>query len=126
MQRFAVALLAAALSAAAADADTRAVALVVTDAQGFGFEGPNALLDTLVEAVESLGRESGRRRALVSVSGAGAGHTTLSPGDVSSQVRKGGAQVLGVMCESLPTVPRQIDVRFARTGLRGRVAVDSP
>jgi len=195
MQRFAVALLAAALSAAAADADTRAVALVVTDAQGafvpdvradevsvlengevrelasferderrlavvlvldtstgaarvfrgqafdavaaflsrlpagskctlwttgdhprkigvlegerpevekkvaqgFSFEGPNALLDTLVEAAEALGRESGRRRALVSVSGAGAGHTTLSPGDVSSQVRKGGARVLGVM-----------------------------
>jgi hypothetical protein len=299
MQRFAVALLAAALSAAAADADTRAVALVVTDAQGafvpdvradevrvlengevrelasferderrlavvlvldtstgaarvfrgqafdavaaflsrlpagskctlwttgdhprkigvlegerpevdkkvaqgFSFEGPNALLDTLVEAAEALGRESGRRRALVSVSGAGAGHTTLSPGDVSSQVRKGGALVLGVMYregesggagslmgldvprdvanltivgagdhervlsglaratggrfESVPTVlgvsrlleslgtelggqyrlryagsdakgPRQIDVRLARTGLRWRVAIDSP
>jgi len=299
MQRFAVALLAAALSAAAADADTRAVALVVTDAQGafvpdvradevsvlengevrelasferderrlavvlvldtstgaarvfrgqafdavaaflsrlpagskctlwttgdhprkigvlegerpevekkvaqgFSFEGPNALLDTLVEAAEALGRESGRRRALVSVSGAGAGHTTLSPGDVSSQVRKGGARVLGVMYregesggagslmgldvprdvanltivgagdhervlsglaratggrfESVPTVlgvsrlleslgaelggqyrlryagsdakgPRQIDVRLARTGLRWRVAIDSP
>ena len=299
MQRFAVALLAAALSAAAADADTRAVALVVTDAQGafvpdvradevrvlengevrelasferderrlavvlvldtstgaarvfrgqafdavaaflsrlpagskctlwttgdhprkigvlegerpevekkvaqgFSFEGPNALLDTLVEAAEALGRESGRRRALVSVSGAGAGHTTLSPGDVASQVRKGGARVLGVMYregesggagslmgldvprdvanltivgagdhervlsglaratggrfESVPTVlgvsrlleslgtelggqyrlryagsdakgPRQIDVRLARTGLRWRVAIDSP
>ena len=299
MQRFAVALLAAALSAAAADADTRAVALVVTDAQGafvpdvradevrvlengevrelasferderrlavvlvldtstgaarvfrgqafdavaaflsrlpagskctlwttgdhprkigvlegerpevekkvaqgFSFEGPNALLDTLVEAAEALGRESGRRRALVSVSGAGAGHTTLSPADVSSQVRKGGARVLGVMYregesggagslmgldvprdvanltivgagdhervlsglaratggrfESVPTVlgvsrlleslgaelggqyrlryagsdakgPRQIDVRLARTGLRWRVAIDSP
>ena len=66
-------------------------------AQGFGFEGPNALLDTLVEAAEALGRESGRRRALVAVSGAGAGHTSFSPGDVSSQVRKGGARVLGVM-----------------------------
>jgi hypothetical protein len=66
-------------------------------AQGFGFEGPNAFLDALVEAAESLGRESGRRRALVAVSGAGAGHTSFSPGDVTSQVRKGGARVLGVM-----------------------------
>jgi len=66
-------------------------------AQAFGLEGTNALLDTLVEAAESLARESGRRRALVVVSGAGAGHTTLSPGDVSSQVRKGSARVLGVM-----------------------------
>jgi hypothetical protein len=66
-------------------------------AQGFGLEGPNALLDTLVEAGESLGRESGQRRALVAVSGAGAGHTTFSPGDVSSRVRKGGARVLAVM-----------------------------
>jgi hypothetical protein len=66
-------------------------------AQGFGFEGPNTLLETLVEAAESLGRESGRRRALVAVSGAGAGHTSFTPGDVSSQVRKGGARVLGVM-----------------------------
>jgi hypothetical protein len=65
--------------------------------QGFGLDGPNALLDTLVEAAESLGRESGRRRALVAVSGAGAGHTTFSPGDVSSQVRKAGGRVLGVM-----------------------------
>jgi hypothetical protein len=66
-------------------------------AQGFGLEGPNALLDTLVDAAESLGRESGRRRALVAVSGAGAGHASLSPGDVMSQVRKAGARVLGVM-----------------------------
>jgi VWFA-related protein len=66
-------------------------------AQGFGLEGPNALLDALVEAAESLGRESGRRRALVAVTGAGAGHTTFSPGDVSSQVRRAGGRVLGVM-----------------------------
>jgi len=66
-------------------------------AQGFGLEGSNALLDALVEAAEPLGRESGRRRALVAVSGAGAGHTSFSPGDVSSQVRKAGARVLGVM-----------------------------
>lgn len=170
-------------------------------AQGFGLDGPNALLDTLVEAGESLGRESGQRRALVAVSGAGAGHTTFSPGDVSSQVRKGSARVLAVMYregesgrsgslrgldvrrddanltivgsgdhervlsglaratggrfESVPTTlgasrllesigaelagqyrlryvgsdtkgPRQVDVRLARTGVRWRVAVDSP
>jgi VWFA-related protein len=170
-------------------------------AQGFGLEGPNALLDTLVEAAESLGRESGRRRALVAVSGAGAGHTTFSPGDVSSQVRKAGGRVLGVMYreggsggagslrgldvqrddanltmvgpadhervlsglaratggrfEPVPTTlgvtrllesigaelagqyrlryqgsdtkgSRQVDVRLARTGVRWRVAVDTP
>lgn len=66
-------------------------------AQGFGLEGTNTLLDTLVDAAESLGREAGRRRALVAVSGAGAGHTNLSPGDVTSRVRKAGARVLGVM-----------------------------
>ena len=66
-------------------------------AQGFGLEGPNALLDTLVDAADSLGRESGRRRALVAVSGAGAGHASLSPGEVMSQVRKAGARALGVM-----------------------------
>jgi VWFA-related protein len=66
-------------------------------AQGFGLEGPNALLDTLAETAESLARESGRRRALVAVTGAGAGHTSLSPGDVMSQVRKAGARVLGAM-----------------------------
>jgi hypothetical protein len=66
-------------------------------AQGFGVDGGNTLLDTLVDAAESLGRESGQRRALVAVSGAGAGHTNLSPGDVSSRVRKAAARVLGVM-----------------------------
>ena len=66
-------------------------------AQGFGGDGGNTLLETLVDAADALGRESGRRRALVAVSGAGAGHTTLSPGDVSSRVRRAGARVLGVM-----------------------------
>jgi hypothetical protein len=65
--------------------------------RGFGFEGTNALLDTLVESAESLGREAGRRRALVVVTGAGAGHSSFSPGDVSSRVRRPGARVLGVM-----------------------------
>jgi hypothetical protein len=170
-------------------------------AQGFGLEGPNALLDALVEAAESLGRESGRRRALVALTGAGAGHTTFSPGDVASRVRSAGGRVLGVLYreggsggagslrgldvprddanltmvgpadherilsglaratggrfESVPTTlgvtrlldsmggelagqyrlryagsdakgPRQVDVRLARTGVRWRVAVDSP
>lgn len=66
-------------------------------AQGFGFDGTNTLLDTLVDAAFALGRESGRRRALVAVSGAGAGHTNLSPGDVTARVRRAGARVLGVM-----------------------------
>jgi hypothetical protein len=66
-------------------------------AQGFGVDGANTLLDTLVDAAQALGRESGQRRALVAVSGAGAGHTNLSPGDVSSRVRKPAARVLGVM-----------------------------
>jgi VWFA-related protein len=66
-------------------------------AQGFGFEGPNALLDTLVDAAEALGRESGRRRALVAVSGAGAGHASLPPSDVIARARRVGGRILGVM-----------------------------
>jgi hypothetical protein len=66
-------------------------------AQAFGLDGPNQLLDALAESAESLARESGRRRALVALSGAGAGHTTLGPADVSSQVRRAGARVLGVL-----------------------------
>jgi hypothetical protein len=66
-------------------------------AQGFGLDGPNALLDALAEAALSLGRESGRRRALVAVSGSGAGHSSLSPGDVTSQARRAGGPVLSVM-----------------------------
>jgi VWFA-related protein len=66
-------------------------------AQGFGTDGPNALLEALAEAAESLGRESGNRRALVAVSGAGAGHSGLTLGEVSSRVRRAGARVLGVM-----------------------------
>jgi VWFA-related protein len=66
-------------------------------AQGFGLDGPNALLDALVEATLSLAGESGRRHALVVVSGSGAGHSSLSPGDVMSQARRAGGPVLGVM-----------------------------
>jgi VWFA-related protein len=66
-------------------------------AQAFGLDGANALLDALVEAADALRRESGRRRALVVVSGAGAGHTNLSPGDVVAETRKAAARVVGVL-----------------------------
>lgn len=66
-------------------------------AQAFASGGANTLLETLVDAASGLGRESGRRRALVAVSGAGAGHTNLSPGDVTAGARKAAARVLGVM-----------------------------
>jgi hypothetical protein len=170
-------------------------------AQAFGVDGGNTLFDTLAEGAEALARESGRRHALVAVSGSGAGHTTLSPSDVSSQVRKAAARVFGVMYreggsaaagplvgldtprdtpnltmvgasdhervlsglaqgsggrfEWIPTVmgvdgaldsmaadlggqyrlryvaaetkgPRRVDVRLARSGVRWRVAVDTP
>ena len=65
--------------------------------QGFGTAGTNTLLETLVDAAEALGREPGRRRALVAVSGAGAGHTNLAPGEISARVRKAAGRVLGVM-----------------------------
>lgn len=66
-------------------------------AQGFGVGGTNALLETLVDAAGSLGRESGRRRAIVAVCGQWSGHTTWSPGDVSSKLRRAAARVFGVM-----------------------------
>jgi VWFA-related protein len=66
-------------------------------AQGFGVGGTNALLEALVDAADSLGRESGQRRAIVAVSGQWSGHTTWAPGDVSSRVRKAAARVFGVM-----------------------------
>jgi VWFA-related protein len=65
--------------------------------QGFNIEGRNALLDTLVEAAEWLARESGRRRALVAVSGTAEGLTNLAPGDVTGAVRKAGARVMAAM-----------------------------
>ena len=37
--------------------------------QGFAIEGPNALMDTVVEAAGALARESGKRRVLVVLSG---------------------------------------------------------
>lgn len=66
-------------------------------AQGFGVGGTNALLDTLVDAAASLEGESGRRRALVAVTGRWSGHTSWAPGDVSSRVRRAAARVFGVM-----------------------------
>ncbi len=43
-------------------------------AQGFAIEGANTLMDTLAEAAGVLAGESGKRRALVVLSGSGAGH----------------------------------------------------
>jgi len=65
--------------------------------QAFSMEGANALMDTLVEAAGALGRESQRRRALVVLTGAGAGHTNYTPGDVTARVRRASAPVLALM-----------------------------
>jgi hypothetical protein len=45
-------------------------------------------MDTVVEAAKSLERESGKRRAMVVLTGAGAGHTTYTPSDVTAAARK--------------------------------------
>jgi len=82
--------------------------------QAFGVGGTNTLLETLVDAAEALGRESGRRRALVAVSGAGAGHTNLAPGEISARVRKPGGRVLGIM------------YREGATGAGSLMGLDSP
>jgi VWFA-related protein len=66
-------------------------------AQAFAIEGPNALMDTLVEAGTALARESGRRRALVVLSGRGAGHTVATPADVTTRTRKASAPVFALM-----------------------------
>jgi VWFA-related protein len=66
-------------------------------AQGFGVGGTNALLNTLVDAAASLADETGRRRALVAVSGQWSGHTSWSPGDVTARVRRAAARIFGVM-----------------------------
>jgi len=65
--------------------------------QGFAMEGPNALMDTLVEASSALAKETGRRRALVVLSGSGAGHTSYSPVEVATQGRRPGAQVIALL-----------------------------
>ncbi len=65
--------------------------------QGFAIEGSNALMDTVVEAAGALARESGKRRALVVLSGAGAGHASYPPGDVTSRGRKPQAPVIALM-----------------------------
>jgi VWFA-related protein len=74
-----------------------AAAVEKTIASGFGAGGTNALLDTLVESAAALGGETGRRRALVAISGPAMGHTSWSPGDVTARVRRAGGRVLGVM-----------------------------
>jgi hypothetical protein len=72
-------------------------AIEKTIARGFGSGGTNALLETLVEAAAALGGESGRRRALVAVTGRASGHTSWGPGDVTSGVRRAGGRVFGVI-----------------------------
>ena len=65
--------------------------------QGFAIEGANTLMDTLVEAANALAGESGKRRALVVLSGSGAGHTSHTPSDVQAQARRAGAPVFALM-----------------------------
>jgi len=65
--------------------------------QGFAADGGNALMDTLFEAAKALERESGKRRALVVLTGSGAGHTSYTPSDVTSQGRKAGAPVFALI-----------------------------
>lgn len=79
------------------DLEGEAKAIEKRVSQAFGTDGTNTLLETLVDAASALGRESGRRRALVAVSGAGAGHTNFPPGEVTSRVRKPAGRVLGLM-----------------------------
>ena len=66
-------------------------------AQGFASEGGNALMDTVAEAANALARESGKRRALVVLSGSGAGHTNYTPNDVTAAARGAGAPVFALM-----------------------------
>lgn len=79
----------------ALDGDRKAVDKKV--GQGFALEGANTLMDTLVDAAVALANESGKRRALVVITGAGAGHTTRSPGDVKARTRRASAPVLALM-----------------------------
>ncbi len=65
--------------------------------QGFAIEGPNALMDTVVEAAGALARESGKRRVLVVLSGSGAGHASYPPNEVAAQGRKPMAPVIALM-----------------------------
>ena len=65
-------------------------------AQIFGFGGANTLLDTLVDAAERLARSSGRRRAIVAISGASAGNTSWTPREVMARVGRARAAVFGV------------------------------
>ena len=79
----------------ALDGDRKAVDKKV--GQGFAIEGANTLMDTLAEAAIALANESGRRRALVVLSGSGAGHTNRTPADVSKEARRAAAPVFALM-----------------------------
>lgn len=65
--------------------------------QGFAAQGSNALMDALVEASDALARESGKRRALVVLSGNGAGYPSYSPGDIVAHARKPQAPLIALM-----------------------------
>jgi VWFA-related protein len=65
--------------------------------QGFASEGTNALMDTVGEAATALARESGKRRALVVLTGNGAGHTSATPADVTGAARKAGGPIFALM-----------------------------
>ncbi len=65
--------------------------------QGFAIDGANVLMDTVVEAASALERESGKRRALIVLSGSGAGHTSYTPNDVTAAARKAGAPIFALM-----------------------------
>ena len=79
----------------ALDGDRKAVDKKV--AQGFAIEGANTFMDTLVEAAQALASESGKRRAIVVLSGSGAGHTSRSPADVSKEARRASAPVFALL-----------------------------
>ncbi len=79
----------------ALDGDRKAVDKKV--GQGFAIEGANTLMDTLAEAAIALANESGKRRAIVVLSGSGAGHTNRSPADVSKEARRASAPVFALM-----------------------------
>ena len=79
----------------ALDGDRKAVDKKV--GQGFAIEGANTLMDTLAEAEIALANESGKRRAIVVLSGSGAGHTSRSPADVSKEARRASAPVFALM-----------------------------
>jgi len=67
--------------------------------------GGNTLIDALVEAAQRLEGQQGRRRAIVAVTGAGAGYTSWSPGECVKRVSRAQARVLGMMFHEGETKP---------------------